>query len=225
MVSRTYGLTTDWIKGATVVLANGTITYCSATERPNLFWALRGAGSSMVVVAELDFNTFAAPEQVTYFDISLVWDAKKAPQVLLDAQEFAKGMPAELTMAASFNKNGYYFNGAYVGGQTAFQNAVQPLLAKLGVKVSSSKTVGWIDFIKHYSGTAEIDITTPTYNEVSGLAALLDTWLMAYSLLSSTKTSTLRALQRRPYQNHNWSLLSAPLKRLVSPQPAPGSCT
>ncbi|OBR14573.1 Chitooligosaccharide oxidase [Colletotrichum higginsianum IMI 349063] len=87
MVSRTYGLTTDWIKGATVVLANGTITYCSATERPNLFWALRGAGSSMVIVAELDFNTFSAPDQVTYFDISLVWDAKKAPQVLLDAQE------------------------------------------------------------------------------------------------------------------------------------------
>ncbi|WQF76619.1 Putative berberine/berberine, FAD-binding domain, PCMH-type, FAD-binding, type PCMH, subdomain 2 [Colletotrichum destructivum] len=204
MVSRTYGLTTDWIKGATVVLANGTITYCSATERPNLFWALRGAGSSMVIVAELDFNTFAAPEQVTYFDISLAWDAKKAPQVLLDAQEFAKGMPAELTMAASFNKNGYYFNGAYVGGQTAFQNAVQPLLAKLGVKVSSSKTVGWIDFIKHYSGTAEIDITTPTYNEHENFYA---SSITTPSLSKSQLESLVSAIERTGFATtRSWFL-------------------
>ncbi|WYZ43330.1 hypothetical protein EsH8_VI_001029 [Colletotrichum jinshuiense] len=165
MVSRKYGLATDWIKGATVVLANGTITYCSATERPNLFWSIRGAGSSMVIVAELDFNTFAAPEQVTYFDISLTWDAKKVPQVLLDTQEFAKIMPAELTLATTFNNDGYYLNGAYVGVDSAFRSAIQPLLTKLGAKVSSSKTVGWIEFIKHYAGTTEIDITTPTYNE------------------------------------------------------------
>ncbi|KZL71520.1 glucooligosaccharide oxidase [Colletotrichum tofieldiae] len=165
MVSRKYGLATDWIKGATVILANGTITYCSATERPNLFWAIRGAGSSMVIVAELEFNTFAAPEQVTYFDISLKWDVKTAAQILLDAQEFAKGMPAELTMATTFNNDGYYLNGAYVGDDVAFRKAIQPLLTKLGVKVSSAKTVGWIDFIKHYAGTPEIDITSPTYNE------------------------------------------------------------
>lgn len=166
MVSRKYGLATDWIKSATVVLANGTITRCSATERPNLFWAIRGAGSSMVIVAELEFNTFVAPEKVTYFDISLAWDAKKAPQVLFDTQEFAKGMPAELTMAVTFNNDGYYINGAYVGTDAAFRAAVQPLLTKLGIKVSSSKTVGWMEFIDHYGGTDVVDITTANYNEV-----------------------------------------------------------
>ncbi|KAL0943438.1 6-hydroxy-D-nicotine oxidase 3 [Colletotrichum truncatum] len=175
MVSRKYGLATDWIRGATVVLANGTITRCSATERPNLFWSIRGAGSSMVIVAEFEFNTFAAPEKMTYFDIDLTWDAKKAPQVLLDAQEFAKSMPAELTMAVTFNNDGYYLNGAYVGEDAAFRTAIQPLLTKLGVKVSSSKTVGWIDFIKHYAGVAEIDITTPTYNEENFYASSIAT--------------------------------------------------
>ncbi|OHF01719.1 hypothetical protein CORC01_02910 [Colletotrichum orchidophilum] len=165
MVSRTYGLATDWIQAATVVLANGTITRCSATERPNLFWSIRGAGSSMAIVAELEFNTFAAPDKVTYFDIDLVWDVAKLPQVLVDTQEFARTMPAELTMSTTFNNDGVYLNGAYVGDDKAFRTAVQPLLAKIGVQVSSSKTVGWIDFIKHYAGVTDIDITTATYNE------------------------------------------------------------
>ncbi|UQC82080.1 uncharacterized protein CLUP02_07566 [Colletotrichum lupini] len=165
MVSHTYGLATDWIKAATVVLANGTITRCSATERPNLFWSIRGAGSSMVIVAELEFNTFAAPEKVTYFDIDLAWDTAKLPQVLLDTQEFAKTMPAELTMSTTFNNDGSYLNGAYVGDDAGFRAALQPLLAKIGAKVSSSKTVGWIDFIKHYAGVTDIDVTTATYNE------------------------------------------------------------
>ncbi|KXH68425.1 hypothetical protein CSAL01_00298 [Colletotrichum salicis] len=167
MVSHTYGLATDWIKAATIVLANGTITRCSATERPNLFWSIRGAGSSMVIVAELEFNTFAAPEKVTYFDIDLVWDTAKLPQVLVDTQEFAKTMPAELTMSTTFNNDGSYINGAYVGDDAGFRAAVQPLLAKIGVNVSSSKTVGWIDFIKHYAGVTDIDVTTAAFNEVT----------------------------------------------------------
>ncbi|TDZ13888.1 FAD-linked oxidoreductase sorD [Colletotrichum orbiculare MAFF 240422] len=165
MVSRKYGLMTDSIRGATVVLANGTVTYCSAAERPNLFWSIRGAGSSSVIVAELEFETFAAPPQVTYFDISLVWDVNKVPQVLLDAQSFAATMPAELTMAVTFNNDGYYINGACVGSDANFKSAVQPLLTKLGVKVSSSKTVGWLEFIEHYGGVPQVDITTPNYNE------------------------------------------------------------
>ncbi|KAF9880851.1 hypothetical protein CkaCkLH20_01893 [Colletotrichum karsti] len=165
MVSRKHGFAMDWVKGATVVLANGTITRCSATERPNLFWGIRGAGSSMVVVAELEFNTFAAPERLTYFDIDLTWNTQKVAQVLFDTQEFAKGMPAELTMAFTFNNDGYYLHGAYVGDDAAFRTAIQPLLTKLSVKVSSSKTVGWIDFIKHYGDSDEIDITTPNYSE------------------------------------------------------------
>lgn len=167
MVSRKYGFAMDWIKAATVVLANGTITRCSATERPNLFWGIRGAGSSMVIVVELELNTFVAPEKMTYFDIDVVWDMQKLPQQLLDAQEFAKGMPAELTLSVSFNNDGCYLNGGFVGDDAAFKTAIQPLLTKLGVKVSSSKTVGWIEFIKHYAGVTDIDITTGSYNEVS----------------------------------------------------------
>ena len=67
MVSRKYGLTLDWMKNATVVLQNGTIVHCSESEHSDLFWAIRGAGSSFGTVAEYGFETFPAPECQTIF--------------------------------------------------------------------------------------------------------------------------------------------------------------
>lgn len=71
--TRTHGLALDWLIGATVVLSNGTIVHCSAAENQDLFWALRGAGSSFDIVAEFEFDTFEAPDQVTTFSLALNW--------------------------------------------------------------------------------------------------------------------------------------------------------
>lgn len=166
LLARKYGLTSDWIKGATVVLANGTITHCSATERPNLFWSLRGAGASMAIVVELEFNTFAAPEKMTYFDIELEWNKDKAAQVLFDAQEFTTTAAAELTMQATMDAGDYYFDGAYMGDEAAFRKMIQPFLTKSGARVTDIKTVGWIEYFRHFAGTDNIDPTSPSYNEV-----------------------------------------------------------
>ena len=59
--------------GATVVLANGTAVNCSTTENADLFWALRGAGSSFGIVTSFRFKTFEAPAVVTNFNIFLPW--------------------------------------------------------------------------------------------------------------------------------------------------------
>jgi FAD/FMN-containing dehydrogenase len=48
--SHTKGLALDWMVGATIVLANSSVVNVSATENPDLFWAIRGAGSSMGIV-------------------------------------------------------------------------------------------------------------------------------------------------------------------------------
>ncbi|PHH66324.1 hypothetical protein CDD80_960 [Ophiocordyceps camponoti-rufipedis] len=72
--SRTHGLALDWLIGAEIVLANGTSLQTSQTQHPDLFWALRGAGSSFGIVTSLTFTTFAAPESVTPFTIDLDWD-------------------------------------------------------------------------------------------------------------------------------------------------------
>ena len=55
----------------TVVLANGTVVETSATENPDILWALKGAGSSFGIVVVFKFKTFAAPSTVTVFQSNL----------------------------------------------------------------------------------------------------------------------------------------------------------
>ncbi|MGK5632719.1 FAD-binding oxidoreductase, partial [Streptomyces sp. URMC 123] len=45
VVSRAHGLTCDALLSATLVTADGRTLDCSADRRPDLFWALRGAGN------------------------------------------------------------------------------------------------------------------------------------------------------------------------------------
>ncbi|KAG5659166.1 hypothetical protein KAF25_000368 [Fusarium avenaceum] len=156
MVARKYGLTLDLMKGATVVLPTGKVVHCSKTENSDLFWAIRGAGASFGVVAELEFDTFPAPKEMTYFDIGLNWDQNSAAQGLLDFQEFGKTMPAEITMQIAISKNGYSIDGSYVGSEANLRKALQPLLTKLNVQVSAT-TVDWIQLVTHFAG-ANVDV-------------------------------------------------------------------
>lgn len=167
MVSRKYGLALDWIKGATVVLHNGTVVHCSATQRPSLFWALRGAGASFGIVAELEFNTFPAPSQVTYFDVYLPWTAQTAAAGLKAVQDFGKTMPAEVTMQVFMSKNGYSMDGAYVGDEASLRKVLQPLMTTLGTQIGDARTLGWLDLVAHFAGSGDVNPTSAAYNAVS----------------------------------------------------------
>jgi alkanesulfonate monooxygenase SsuD/methylene tetrahydromethanopterin reductase-like flavin-dependent oxidoreductase (luciferase family) len=54
-LAREHGLTIDHLLGVDVVLADGTLTQASATQNPDLFWAMRGAGANFGVAVGFEF--------------------------------------------------------------------------------------------------------------------------------------------------------------------------
>jgi UDP-N-acetylenolpyruvoylglucosamine reductase len=54
---RKYGLTIDSLKAAEIVTADGKILRTTATEYPDLFWAIRGGGGNFGIVTHFEFAT------------------------------------------------------------------------------------------------------------------------------------------------------------------------
>lgn len=168
MSSHLKGLALDWMIGATVVLANGTLVNCSTSQNSELFWGLRGAGASFGIVASFQFNTFDVSGQFTIFSVPLSkWSSKTAAlDGMKQLQNFANTtMPAELTMRLFINHYVANAEGVYFGDAAGFQRAIAPVLAISGTS-ATSKTVGWMDAIKAYANGQTLDQTTP-YSIVS----------------------------------------------------------
>jgi len=53
---REHGLTIDHLKSAQIVLADGTVTTASPEEKPDLYWAIRGAGANFGIVTSFEFE-------------------------------------------------------------------------------------------------------------------------------------------------------------------------
>jgi FAD/FMN-containing dehydrogenase len=163
--SRTHGLTLDWLIGATVILADGSKVDCSSTENKDLFWALRGAGSSFGIVAELEFNTFKAPTQVTPFAVELDWNESEAVAGIKALQDLAASAPAELNMQIYIAATGQTIQGVYFGDRNGLNAALKPLLNTIDTQFSSASTMGWIEGLEHYADGTALDQTYP-YNLV-----------------------------------------------------------
>ncbi|KAI5464824.1 hypothetical protein BGZ63DRAFT_350576 [Mariannaea sp. PMI_226] len=161
MVSRSHGLTLDWLIGAKVVLANGTLVRCSATENVDLFWALRGAGSSFGIVAEFEFNTFEAPTHITPFRAMLSWNRTYAWEGLEALQKFAFMAPRELNMFLVVGGSRWTIEGMYSGKRDALQAVVHQFLDSIGATTDYMSTRGWIEGLQHFAHGDTFNQTEP----------------------------------------------------------------
>ena len=188
--SHKYGLALDWMTGATVVLANATVVDCSATQNPDLFWALRGAGSSFGVVTSFKFNTFAPPANVTVFTINLPWDSvADTVSGWTSLQTYVQNtMPSDMNMRIMINSFIAQIQGLWYGDAASLQTAAVPLLAAIGngAALSGVQTSDWMGGFAAYANGETVDVSVP-YNHVS----VVKNWSNEFLHLSSKKTSFL----------------------------------
>lgn len=61
LMGRAHGLTIDRLRSAQLVTADGALHRVSASEEPDLFWAIRGAGANIGIVTSFEFEAAQTP--------------------------------------------------------------------------------------------------------------------------------------------------------------------
>ncbi|MEU9019751.1 FAD-binding oxidoreductase [Actinomadura sp. NPDC048394] len=96
-LGRLHGLAGDNLTGATVVTADGAVRDVGPHADPDLYWALRGAGTGLGVVTEFRMRLFPVVRPVTGVLIHRLEDAHN---VLWQAVEATADAPSHLNWAA-----------------------------------------------------------------------------------------------------------------------------
>ena len=143
ILGRKYGLTSDILLGAQVVLADGSVVECDEEREADLFWALRGSGGgNFGVVTSLVFRTVPAPA-ATAFD--LIWPPAYAPEVVGAWQVWSPAAPDEL--AASLHvfapadpdqPPAVSVSGSMLGTASDTRDLLAELVARVGVDPTSA---------------------------------------------------------------------------------------
>jgi FAD binding domain/Berberine and berberine like len=89
-LTRGGGLTIDNLIAADVVLADGRLVRTSASEHPDLFWALRGGGGNFGVVVSFSFSLHEVSEVLAG---PTLWPLEAAPTVMRAFDTFIESAP------------------------------------------------------------------------------------------------------------------------------------
>ena len=92
-LTRQYGLSIDNLLEAEVVLANGNLAKASATENPDLYWALRGGGGNFGVVVSFLFKL--RPVHTVYGG-PMLWELEDTKEMLRWYHNFIISAPEDI---------------------------------------------------------------------------------------------------------------------------------
>jgi FAD/FMN-containing dehydrogenase len=97
LLGRPFGLACDSILSMEMVDASGKILTVSATENPDLFWALRGGGNgNFGVVTNFNFRT-SSVNMVAKFAITWTKPLMQAVKIVQAWQQWLENMPSSIT--------------------------------------------------------------------------------------------------------------------------------
>jgi len=142
ILGRRYGLTSDQLVGAQVVLADGRILDCDEQHEPELFWGLRGAGGGQLgIVTSFLLRTVPA-DDLTCF--KLAWPQRQAATAIEQWQDWAPDAPDELAASLLLTAPGDLADpvatifGAMLGTETETAETLDRLIVSLGEPISAT---------------------------------------------------------------------------------------
>lgn len=95
-----YGLSLDNLRAVDIVTADGQVRHASAEENPDLFWAVRGAGSNFGVITSFEFALH--PVGPTVMLCAVLYALEDGPAVLRQWRNYIATTPDEFTPLAVF---------------------------------------------------------------------------------------------------------------------------
>ena len=95
-ISRKFGLSIDNLLSAEVVTAAGKVVNASATENPDLFWAIRGGGGNFGIVTTFEFKAGEIGNEVLSGPIVKSFDNVK--EYIQFHREYVLNMPDEMSI-------------------------------------------------------------------------------------------------------------------------------
>jgi FAD/FMN-containing dehydrogenase len=93
-LERKMGLAADNLRAARVLTAEGVMVTASATENPDLFWALRGGGGNFGIVVEFEFAL--RPVGPIVLGGMMVWPRERAREVMTVYRDLMRDAPDSL---------------------------------------------------------------------------------------------------------------------------------
>jgi FAD/FMN-containing dehydrogenase len=98
-LSRKCGLTVDNLLAADIVTADGQIRRATATENPDLFWAIRGGGGNFGVVTDFEFQAHNVGPTVQFG--LFFWGADQGTEALRAMRDVIHDLPRDVNVVVA----------------------------------------------------------------------------------------------------------------------------
>jgi FAD/FMN-containing dehydrogenase len=214
-LSRLYGLACDNVISADLITADGRLLYVSASENPDLFWAIRGGGGNFGIVSSFEYRLHSVGPQV--LEAVLSYTPAQLRAVLEQFNEFCARAPRELQLAVSMNtdENGsrralfwFFFAGDPQAGErilSSLRAATMPIREERAsnnyLQIQSGKNGPAVSDSAEYAKSGHVPTVTPELVEAL-LQERVDIALSANggAIADIAPTDSAVAHRREPFQ-------------------------